>query len=267
MRINLIIETSQEFFCNWLEDFTKDAPYKNFPTEKGHISLQTARPAQYGYSGNRYMRIEGYYITAPIGDSQKAYPISSVIEFKIIPINQNRIEIVAECSQPVVENYFQFLLGEINKRWLPINSSEQQILDLQEAVVNGFSELKQGQSILKNIQEKLSQVSEAVHGGHIEQGEMNRTLDAIRRALRYMQKQDTVLSKEDAEQVTKAKEIVDSKIDLKQKVELTIPILPLFLNYKAELGVANNVDLGNLFAEVQSRLHILIEKSSKHGNE
>ena len=36
-----------------------------------------------------------------------------------------------------------------------------------------------------------------------------------------MQKQDTALSKEVADQVRKANEIVDSKIDLQQKVELT----------------------------------------------
>jgi hypothetical protein len=265
IKTNFIIETSQEYFCNWLQDFTRDAPYKNFPTEKGSICLQTARPAQYGYSGNRYMRMEGYYLTAPKDDSQTAYPISSIIEFKIIPLNQNRIEIVAECSQPVVESYFQILLEEIGKRWSPTKSSEQQISELQEVVSNGFSELKQSQSTLINIQEKLSQVLDAIHDGHIEQGEMNRTLDAVRRALKYMQKQDTALSKEVVEQVRKANEIVDSKIDLQQKVELTIPILPLFLNYKAEFGIASDVDLENLYNEIQARLLSLMEKSSKHG--
>jgi hypothetical protein len=264
MKINLIVETSQEYFCNWLEDFTRDAPYKNFPTEKGFISLQTARPAQYGYSGNRNMRMEGYYLTLPKDGSQTAYPISSVIEFKIIPLNQNRIEIVAECSQPVVEIYFQFLLGEIGKRWSPITSSEQQISELQEAVVNGFSELNQSQNTLINIQEKLSQVLDAIHYGQIEQGEMDRTLDAIRRALRYMQRQDITLSKEVLGEVRKANEIVDSKIELQQKVELTIPILPLFLNYKAEFGVASDVDLDNLYNEIQSRLLSLMDKSTKH---
>jgi len=265
MKINFIIETSQEYFCNWLEDFTRDAPYKSFPTEKGHISLQTARPAQYGYSSNRYMRMEGYYYTPPKNDSQTVYPISSVIEFKIIPLNQSRIEIVAECSQSVVEDYFQFLLGEISKRWSPINNSEQQISELQVAVMNGFSELKQGQSTLINIQEKLSQVLDAIHDGQIEQGEMNQTLDAVRRVLRYMQKQNTALSKEVTEQVRTANEIVDSKIDLQQKVELTIPILPLFLNYKATFGVASDVDLENLYTEIQTILLSLMEKSSKHG--
>ena len=173
IKTNFIIETSQEYFCNWLQDFTRDAPYKNFPTEKGSISLQTARPAQYGYSGNRYMRMEGYYLTAPKDDSQTAYPISSVIEFKINPLNQNRIEIVAECSQPVVESYFRILLEEIGKRWSPTKSSEQQISELQEVVSNGFSELKQSQSTLINIQEKLTQVLDAIHDGQIEQGEMN----------------------------------------------------------------------------------------------
>ena len=264
MKTNLIIETSQEYFCNWLEDFTRDAPSKNFPTEKGSISIQIARPAQFGFSGNRFMRMEGYYLTAPKDGSQTAYPISSVIEFKVIPLNQNRIEIVAECSQPVVESYFQFLLVKIVERWKSIKSSEQQISDLQEAVMNGFSELKQSQSTLVSIQEDFSQVLDAIHNGQIEQGEMNLTLDAVRRAIKFMQKQNTTLSKELKEQVTKASEIVESKIDLRQKVELTIPILPLLLNYKAEFGIASDVDLINLYSESKTRLLSLMEKFSKH---
>jgi hypothetical protein len=265
MKTNFIIDTSQEYFCNWLEDFTRDAPYKNFPTEKGYISLQTARPAQYGYSGNRYMRMEGYYLTPKDGESQTAYPLSSIVEFKIIPLNQNRIEIAAECSQPVVEVYFQLLLEEISKRWSPVKNPERQILELQEAVADGFSELKQGQNTLINIQGRLTQILDAIHDGQIEQGEISRTLDAIRRALRFMQKQDSNLSKEMTEQVKKANEIVDSKIDLQQKVELTIPILPLFLSYKAEFGVGNDVEIENLYTEIQTRLLLLMEKSSKGG--
>jgi hypothetical protein len=41
--------------------------------------------------------------------------------------------------------------------------------------------------------------------------------------------------------------------------------LPLFLNYKAEFGIASDVDLENLYNEIQARLLSLMEKSSKHG--
>lgn len=265
MKINFILETSQEYFCNWLEDFTRDAPNKNFPTEKGRISLQRARPAPYGFSGNRYMYMEGHYF-APAKDGSETVYLSMSIDFQIISLNQDRIEIVAECSQPAVEGYFQFLLGEISKRWSPIKSSEQRISELHEVVLNGFSELKQSQSTLINIQEKLSQVFGAIQNGQIEQSEMNRTLDAVRRALRYMQKQDITLSKEVTEQVRQANEIVDSKIDLQQKIELTIPILPLFLSYKAEFGVAVDFDLESLYKEIQATLLSLMKKSSKHGD-
>jgi hypothetical protein len=265
MKTNFIIETSQEYFCNWLEDFTRNAPDKQFPTQKGHIALQRARPAQYGYSGNRYMRMEGYYLTPQKDGSETAYLISSVIEFKIIPLNQTRIEIVAECTQPVVEVYFQLLLDEIIKRWAPAKNSDRQISELQEAITTGFSELRQSQNILLKIQERLSQISGAIHDGQIEQGEIARTLDAIRRALRFMQKQDSNLSKEVAEKVIEASGIIDSKLDLQQKVELTIPILPLFLSYKAEFGIDNDVDLENLSAEIQARLLSLAEKSSSKG--
>ncbi|MDP2161801.1 MAG: hypothetical protein Q8K02_15060, partial [Flavobacterium sp.] len=229
MKTNFIINTSQEFFCNWIRDFTLDASQRDFPTEKGYISLQQARLHQKGYSGSFYMCMHGHYVTPPIGDAQTAYPIDSVIEFKIIPLDQNRIEIFSECSQSVVESYYIFILEEISKRWIQIQGSEKQISEIQQAVMNSLIEIQQSQKTLINIEEKISKVIEAIHNGQMKQGEMIRTLDAIRRALKYLQKEKLNLSDNDKGHINQSNEIINSKIDIQQKIELTLPILPLFL--------------------------------------
>lgn len=257
MKLTLFVDAHQDFFCNWLEDFTRDASDYSFPTEKGRISVQRAIRAN-AYGGTFYMKMEGFYIV-PTGDkAETAYPISEVIRFKIIPLTPSRIEVVAECGQPVTQEYFLYLLTQISRRWPQPSDIIQQLAEARSAIQAALVNIQESQvNISSKIDElesqSLAQIKAAINQGRIEQGEMARLLDAIRRVIRYVQQDSEQYSGELIEQVSKAQDAVNSTLSVQEKLELTLPLLPFFLNYKVELGTDSRIDLEALHSEVRQR--------------
>jgi hypothetical protein len=132
-------------------------------------------------------------------------------------------------------------------------------LDQLEKVIGGqLEDLKVGQAyIYQKIQpadvELLKSIMGEVHQGRIEQGELSRTLDAVRRAMKYIGENgvkinDPKISKAlaDAHQQSE-----NGSLSLEEKFELTLPIIPLLLDYKISLGGA--VDLKAAWREFVER--------------
>lgn len=261
MKITLFIDAPSDFFCNWLEDFTRNAPDHSFPTEKGRITAQRATRSQV-YGGYLLMKMEGFY-SVRTDDIETLYPISEVIRFKIIPLTPNRIEVLAECSQPVAQEYFLNLLTEMSRRWPQPPDIAYQLAEANAALQTALADIQQSQaSIFSKLGEleskSLAQIQAAIHQGRIEQGEMVRVLDAIRRVIRFMQQDALRDNQELVEQANKAQDAVDSELSVQKKLELTIPLLPIFLNYKVELGTGSRIDLEALYSEVKQRWQVLL---------
>ncbi len=141
------------------------------------------------------------------------------------------------------------------------------LMEIEKTIQVGLSDLKRGQAVIYReigdaYREPLSQILDLIHLGWLEQGEMSRTLDAIRRALKVMQTADANLSAELHEAITGLQQQsgVESKLSLQQKLELALPIIPLFLNYKVELAVGSEVDLNAVKDEMRERWQALIGK-------
>ena len=114
MEISLFIDAPAQYFCNWIEDFTRLAWSEEFPTDRGYISLQKAWSEQ--REGIWKVRIGGVYVHSK-GGRHFAYPLEEVISFKVIPLTPERSEIVAKYSSPAVQEYFLSLMFEIVRRW------------------------------------------------------------------------------------------------------------------------------------------------------
>jgi hypothetical protein len=265
MKVTLFIEAPPDFFCSWLEDYTQDAPYRSFPTEKGYISLQRARPSRL----HGYMGMEGIYCTFKDESTQTAIPISEVIRFKVIPLTPNRTEIAAECNQPVVERYFLHLLNEISKRWPQPADVEARLVEIKRSLEAGFADVKRGQAVLyKHVdqasRESLEQIRESIRLGRVEQGEMALAIDAIRRALQLMRAVETQVSKDVCELLDVARTAVESELGLQQKLEVTLPILPLFLSYSVELAAGSELDINAVVSDIRERWKSLIAQAREH---
>ena len=130
-------------------------------------------------------------------------------------------------------------------------------LDRLEAVIGGkLDDLKQGQVVIyqhltTQDQITLETILSEVHLGRVEQGQLSKTVDAIRRALKHIQ--DAGIPMDDPQIEQSLHEIyiaVNSNLGLQQQFELSLPVLP-FLNYKVSLGAG--FDLGAVWKELKDR--------------
>jgi len=95
----------------------------------------------------------------------------------------------------------------------------------------------------------LDSILQEIRQGRIEQGQLQRTVDSIRRALKRIQEIGLPVDDEDlARSLDQIYRAVNSDAPFQQKLEISIPIVPLLLEYKIELGAA--VDLGGVWEEL-----------------
>jgi hypothetical protein len=117
MQVTFFLDTTGEHFAQWLEDYTNDAPYRDFSTERGMITLQSTRPP-YSITGPTNIKMDGFYTKLyPNNDKEVGQHLPSIILFKVVPLAPARLEVTAKCTQPVIMVYFKELLMAIVERW------------------------------------------------------------------------------------------------------------------------------------------------------
>lgn len=118
-------------------------------------------------------------------------------------------------------------------------------------IAENFEDLKRGQAAIcwhidHRTQLAVQEVLDAIRFGRLEQGDMRRTLDAVRRVLKYQHGAEGALEKKElTEALNKIYESINSDLDFHQGLELTIPIIPLLLQYKVDVGAG--VDLASVW--------------------
>ncbi len=110
----------------------------------------------------------------------------------------------------------------------------------------------EAQSIVNSILRELREQA-------ISQGEMQRMLDAIRRALKYaLQKGLPVDDPAIKQSLAEIYQAVNSDTGIRQQLELSVPIVPFLLEYKVALDAG--VDLGAVWKEWTER----VQKNKKN---
>lgn len=114
---NMVVGASATLFAQWLGEHTRYVFGRVFPTEKGRYVLQGARPSL-SFDTSTILTMDAHWVTSGKDEeTEQAWPVSSLITFKIIPLGAERIELQAQCIQPAVSSYFRQLLQEIRDRW------------------------------------------------------------------------------------------------------------------------------------------------------
>lgn len=129
---------------------------------------------------------------------------------------------------------------------------------LEETLGKKLDNIRNGQIAIYNRinatnQLILDKILGEVHQGRIEQGELQRTVDATRRSIRHIL--DTGVKINDADVVKSLSDIyesVNSSLTFEQQFELTLPVIPFLLEYKINLGAG--IDLQAVWDELISRL-------------
>jgi hypothetical protein len=158
-----------------------------------------------------------------------------------------------------VEQDFAAPGGTVQGSWEALIAQVTGQLDvLGEQLDKGVEDLKRGQAALyrqvdEAQREDLARILAAVQQGRLEQGEMSRTLEAVRRAMRAVMEEGPPMDAELRAAMADLREGVESSLSLERKLELTLPLIPMFLAYKMELAVDSVVDLHALWEELRRR--------------
>ncbi len=134
--------------------------------------------------------------------------------------------------------------------------------EIKQILGSGFYDIKRSQAIIHNLisktnYETLMNIQESIKLARIEQSEILRTLDAIRRVLKILQSTTSVNNEQTREIITNANAIIESNLGIQQKVELTLPIIPYFLDYKFELATGSNANINALIEQIKQQWQVL----------
>jgi hypothetical protein len=129
----------------------------------------------------------------------------------------------------------------------------------------GVDDLKRGQAALyrrvdRAYRDDLERILAAVHQGRMEQGEMQATLQALRRAMGAVMQRGLPMDAELRAAVADLTEAVESSLGLEQKLELSLPLIPTFLAYKLELAVDSETDLHDVWDELRERWRRMVRR-------
>jgi hypothetical protein len=125
-------------------------------------------------------------------------------------------------------------------------------------LTDGFSTLRRGQDfIVRRIdtqaQSMVRAIKQEIQQGRIEQGDMERSVEAVRLALRQIQHTGLAgAGSRILEELAGIRHALERDIGLTEKLELAVPVIPLLLNYKVEVGAS--ADLATVWEELKRRV-------------
>jgi hypothetical protein len=139
--------------------------------------------------------------------------------------------------------------------------------DLSDQLAQSVAELKRGQAVLYRRvgparREELAQILAALQQDRLAQAEMQATLVDLRRAMQVILNRGVPMDPELRAAIADLTEAVESSLSLDQKLELALPLVPLLLNYKIELGAGSDLDLHDLWRDLQARWQRLIQAAT-----
>jgi hypothetical protein len=138
-----------------------------------------------------------------------------------------------------------------------------------EELQRGIDDLKRGQGIIYQLltetrNQELQTIVALIRQGDIQQDEMKEMLVMVQQALSTLQDNQVNLSQEVKEAIANASSALNSETSLQGKLELTLPIIPLLLDYKVELAVTDSIDLNKFWENTQVWWKSLTKKAYKN---
>lgn len=132
----------------------------------------------------------------------------------------------------------------------------EQIAEVRREIRQGYDELKHGQAAIyqrigSESRAAVELVLKRIQQGRVDQAQLQRTVDSTRRALRRMQQVGLPVDDKAIQRALEnAQGAIESDLALRQKVELSIPVIPLLLAYKVELGAGVALDLDAVWEDL-----------------
>ncbi len=129
----------------------------------------------------------------------------------------------------------------------------------QDSQLTQLADLKRGQAsiyhhISSSNQQVVLNVQTAIKQGRIEQVTMEHTIEAIRQAVKELLQHSKLLDEQVRSVLRQTERVVESDLEVRHKLEATIPLIPFLLDYKVEFGVGSQVGMEALWDELKKKL-------------
>jgi len=145
-----------------------------------------------------------------------------------------------------------------------LQSMRVDVRNTHNTVKEGLSDINRSMQLIRQEigdveYEQLRAIQELVRLGRLDQDEMERTFDSIRRALRVMMRYESLQSEELRKLLAYFTSTMKSDLSFQHKLELTLPLLP-FLAYKVELGGEGKQDFDGLKQSLKKQWLALVHE-------
>lgn len=257
----LFLNVSRDYLLDWLENYTRPAHAFPIFTDKGAINLLTIRKS----SERDVWEIEMLYSHIDNG-KQITEPALRGVSLKILHLNSERVELIFKCPHPALQDFCAKLLTEIENRWSANSVTNKALmeklsdfhLDLKNLHILNQRMMESIESQQKN---QIEKIRELIQYNRLEQGEIEKTLDAIRRVLKVLLTRESTISLDIRQTLEEQNKLIKMESNLQQKFELTIPVIPYFLAYKIEWASEIGVEIDKLHEEVKNIWQQLLIKT------
>lgn len=187
----------------------------------------------------------------------------------LINAGEKSTEIYLELQNEGLIDKFKLVVKDVSQADILIPSKKHvNNADLTELIITSINDLKtdmqtkvddlfkKQEIILRKLnmetRMEIKSIINELHNENIKLGEITNLLDAIRRVLKYVLRTGIAINDPElADSLREIYEAINSNLSLTNQLELTIPIIPLFLQYKLDLEAG--VDLGAVYKELVKR--------------
>jgi len=161
-----------------------------------------------------------------------------------------------------VADQLQYMDAKLDALLAGQKGLREDLTDLRQALLTRFDVSEQ--ALIAAVVEHLDQgqlvtiqsVLDAIEAGHVPDMELQETLDAVQQALSEMRKQGAVLGTPAlTNEVEQLAELADApRMDVKHRLKVTVPIIPLILSYEGEIELGSELNLEAAWQRLVSRL-------------
>lgn len=194
--------------------------------------------------------------------------LKSLTQIKIPPLSSANMAIipVKQDSMPISDE--KLPAEHSNKMAVPVEADVQDLDKKLKDLQRGIDDLKRGQGIIYQLltdtrNQELRMIISLIRQGEFKTEEMTQTLKFIGQALSTLQENQESLSIDVRNAIADANSALQSETSLQGKLELTLPIIPLLLDYKVELAATDSINLVRIWENAQEWWNTLTVKSTE----
>jgi hypothetical protein len=259
MKKTFFVNTPYEHFARWLEDRTRSFATLSFNLDNGRFTMLRASFNQI----TRVVVMKGTHIWFDKEGAERggeSYCYRDAITFSLIPLSSSRTEVHAQCHQNDACPMFDNLLQDIQQRWPETTSDTQPLeppvanIDISAGLLDVASKQQAILDAIAHNKKSAAKFSASLSSADIGlNDEVLALLGDVHSTVQLLLDSSLDIEESIKSLLVRSEDLISGEASISNKVELVVPIIPLLLNYKAEISVLSKLDLSEALARLDRR--------------